>query len=90
MTETMSMRRQLLLLTAVLAAFVALGLALANTDDQREGPADARSCAELSEAFEIYSKLISEHDRSWSQWEAVNTEKWATYDAARDKGCAQF
>lgn len=92
MTETrqMSLPRQLMLLAAVLAAFAVIWLLFVRTSGEPAEPTDPRSCAELSESFDIYSSLISKHDRSWSQWEAVEAEKWAAYDAARAKDCPGF
>jgi hypothetical protein len=87
--QTMSLSRQLLLLTAILAVIAVaavIGL-LAGDGDSGTRPVDAERCAILEDSFEIYSKLISEHDRSWSQWEAVNAEKWAAYDDWHALGC---
>ena len=81
--------KNLSLLAGVIAAFVLLAM-LMNTSENSPEPVDTRSCAELLEAFTIYEKLIQEHDRSWSQWEAVDKEKWAAYDASIDKGCGDF
>jgi hypothetical protein len=82
----MSLSRQLLLLAAILAAIAVVGL-LAGKDDSGTQPVDTEQCAILEDNFEIYSKLISEHDRSWSQWAAVDAEKWAAYDAWHALGC---
>jgi hypothetical protein len=89
-TEGMGVTVQnLSLLAGVIAAFVLLAL-LVNTSGNSSEPTDTRSCAELAESFAVYSKLIETHDRSWSQWEAVDAEKWAVYDLAHAKGCDGF
>lgn len=81
--------KNLSLLVGAIAAFALLAL-LMNTSASSPEPANTRSCAELTESFAVYSKLIETHDRRWSQWEAVDAEKWAVYELAHTKGCDGF
>jgi hypothetical protein len=69
------------------AAIVVVTLIIIGSHGESDAPLDAEQCAILEDNFEIFSKLISEHDRSWSQWEAVDAEKWAAYDAWQAGDC---
>lgn len=85
-----STKQNLGLLGLVLIALVALVMITQLGESDQVDPTDTRSCHQLREDFLIYSTWISNHDRSASQWEAMDAEKWAIYDQFQAKGCGDI